>query len=139
MVHDLKPGPSFRDGRGSTGVSTRWLEEGVAPVHAAVPGGSVGFDFPPAIFYSRFSELPSLSSEIYEGATLVCSGNHHRFPSWQLHTVLQALMGPPFEPIRDVDLKWVQLKTIFLVAITSAPRVSELGALSCRSDLCIFH
>lgn len=33
----------------------------------------------------------------------------------------------------------VRLKTIFLVAITSARRVSELGALSCRSNLCVFH
>lgn len=48
-------------------------------------------------------------------------------------------MGPPFEPMNQVDLKWVKLKTIFLVAITSARRVSELGALSSRSDLCEFH
>lgn len=41
--------------------------------------------------------------------------------------------------MKEVYLKWVRQKTVFLVAITSALRVSELGALSCRSDLCVFY
>lgn len=48
-------------------------------------------------------------------------------------------MKPPFEPLQEVDLKWVQVKTIFLVAITSARRISEVGALSCHPNLCSFH
>lgn len=43
------------------------------------------------------------------------------------------------EPIRDILLKWLRMKTSFLVAVTSARRISELCALSCKSDLCIFH
>lgn len=31
------------------------------------------------------------------------------------------------------------MKTIFLVAVTSARRILELSALSCRPDLCVFH
>lgn len=63
----------------------------------------------------------------------------HRFPSWNLHTVFSALIRLPFEPIQEIPLKWLRLKTIFLAALTSARRISELGALSVRSDLYIFH
>ncbi|XP_070591654.1 uncharacterized protein [Erythrolamprus reginae] len=62
-----------------------------------------------------------------------------RFPTWDLTLVLQALTGPPFEPLRTVSLRFLSLKTIFLVAVTSARRVSELSALSVRPDLCTFY
>lgn len=63
----------------------------------------------------------------------------HSFSTWKLNTVLNALTGGPFEPLPEVGLKWLRMKTIFLVAITLARRVSEIGALSCRPDLCVFH
>lgn len=44
--------------------------------------------------------------------------------------VLQGLTGALFEPIQEASLKDLVLKTIFLVAITSAGRVSELQALA---------
>ncbi|XP_061439875.1 transmembrane anterior posterior transformation protein 1 homolog isoform X3 [Rhineura floridana] len=63
----------------------------------------------------------------------------HRFPSWSLLKVLQALQRPPFEPIRTVPLRILSFKVLFLIAITSARRVSELGALSSARHLCVFH
>ncbi len=36
----------------------------------------------------------------------------------------------PFEPLSLADIKWLSLKTAFLMAISSAKRVSELNALS---------
>ncbi|XP_061474004.1 store-operated calcium entry regulator STIMATE isoform X1 [Rhineura floridana] len=63
----------------------------------------------------------------------------HRFPSWSLPKVLQALQRPPFEPIRTVPLRILSFKVLFLIAITSARRVSELGALSSARHLCVFH
>lgn len=48
-------------------------------------------------------------------------------------------MKPPFEPLREVGLKWLRMKTLFLVAITSVRRVSELNALSVKSSCCTFH
>lgn len=80
-----------------------------------------------------------LIQKFLRGAASLHPIPRHRFPLWRLHTVLWALMGSPFEPLRDVSLKWLKLKPIFLVVITSARRVSELGALLCRSDLCVFH
>ena len=53
-------------------------------------------------------------------------------PQWSLHLVLQSLMRPPFEPLATCDLKLLSFKVLFLVAITSARRASELAAL--RAD-----
>lgn len=63
----------------------------------------------------------------------------HRYPSWDLPKVLSALTRPPFEPLREVGLHYLSYKVSFLVAITSAHRISELAALSARPNLCIFH
>lgn len=73
------------------------------------------------------------------GATNLSPPIVHRFPTWSLNRVLSALTGPPFEPLRDVSLRFLSFKVLFLVAITSARRISELAALSMRRDLCIFH
>ena len=53
-----------------------------------------------------------------------------RVPSWDLPLVLEAMCSPPFEPLERADLKWLSVKTAFLLAITSAKRVGELHALS---------
>uniref|UniRef100_A0ABM5GNR7 Core-binding (CB) domain-containing protein n=1 Tax=Pogona vitticeps TaxID=103695 RepID=A0ABM5GNR7_9SAUR len=53
-------------------------------------------------------------------------------PQWSLTLVLNVLMKHPFEPMSSCGLKFLSLKTLFLVAITSARRASELAAL--RSD-----
>ena len=50
-------------------------------------------------------------------------------PQWSLNLVLNALMAPPFEPLATCSLKLLSLKVLFLVAITSARRASELAAL----------
>lgn len=53
----------------------------------------------------------------------------HRFPSWQLHIVLLAHTKPPFEPLREVLLKYLKMNVLFLTAVTLARNVSESGAL----------
>lgn len=55
--------------------------------------------------------------------------SHSPVLAWDLPLVLQALTGPPFEPLLSVDLKFLSAKVLFLVAITSGRRVGELGAL----------
>lgn len=52
-----------------------------------------------------------------------------RLPSWDLRIVLQALTEAPFEPLGLAPLKWVTLKTVFLVALASGKRRSEIHAL----------
>lgn len=54
------------------------------------------------------------------------------FPKWDLSLVLQGLTMAPFEPIEEASLRFLTLKTILLVAVTSARRISELQALSIK-------
>ena len=58
-------------------------------------------------------------------------------PSWDLQFVLRSLMLPPYEPLSRVSLKYLTLKTVFLLAVTSAARRSELHALDCRPELTV--
>ncbi|XP_073419082.1 uncharacterized protein [Dendrobates tinctorius] len=49
---------------------------------------------------------------------------------WDLNLVLTAMTESPFEPLDSASLKIISLKAAFLVAITSARRVSDIQALS---------
>ena len=81
----------------------------------------------------------SLISRFLKGARrLTVHGTRPTIPPWDLEVVLNALRRPPFEPLGAAGLKWLSLKTAFLLAITSARRVSELQALSVHSDCCRF-
>ena len=51
-------------------------------------------------------------------------------PAWDLNVVLNYLAGSPFEPMRSATLRDTTLKTVFLVALASGCRQSELHALS---------
>ena len=50
-------------------------------------------------------------------------------PQWDLGFMLEALCKPPYEPLREASLKHLTLKTVFLLAMASAGRLSELQAL----------
>lgn len=73
------------------------------------------------------------------GVSLVSPPQVHRFPSWRLNLVLRALCHPPFESMASCQVKILTIKTLFLIALVSARRVSELRALSVHKDLCIFQ
>ena len=49
-------------------------------------------------------------------------------PSWNLSLVLHQLMKAPFEPLREASLKHLTFKTIFLLALGSGKRRSEIHA-----------
>lgn len=51
-------------------------------------------------------------------------------PVWDLPLVLEALSGPPFEPLSEMDVKLLSLKTALLLALVSAKRVGDIHALS---------
>ena len=51
------------------------------------------------------------------------------FPQWDLGIVLEALSIPPCEQLREASFKHLTLKTVFLLAMASAGRCSELQAL----------
>ena len=49
-------------------------------------------------------------------------------PKWNLSVVLNDLTKAPFEPMKDIDLKHLTLKTAFLLALASAKCRSEIHA-----------
>ena len=49
-------------------------------------------------------------------------------PNWDLSLVLLALTRPPFEPLAKADLKILTFKTVFLLALASGKRPSEIHA-----------
>ena len=50
-------------------------------------------------------------------------------PQWDLDIILEALSKPPYVPLREASHKHLTLKTVFLLAMASAGRHSELQAL----------
>ena len=50
-------------------------------------------------------------------------------PKWDLGIVLEALSKSPYEWLREASLKQLTLKTVFLLAMASAGRRSELQTL----------
>lgn len=52
--------------------------------------------------------------------------------AWNLDVVLKFLMGPPFEPLKSASLRNLTKKALFLIALASAKRVSELHAIDKR-------
>ena len=49
-------------------------------------------------------------------------------PSWNLSLVLHQLTNAPFEPLKDASLKHLTFKTVFLLALGSGKRRSEIHA-----------
>ncbi|XP_073434410.1 uncharacterized protein [Dendrobates tinctorius] len=56
----------------------------------------------------------------------------NRLTPWDLNLVLTAMTEAPFEPILSASIRSLSLKIAFLIAITSARRVSDIQALSRR-------
>ncbi len=57
-------------------------------------------------------------------------------PSWDLSLVLTALQQGPFEPLQTVELKFLSMKTLLLLALASIKRVGDLHAFSV-DDSCL--
>ena len=54
-------------------------------------------------------------------------------PSWDLSLVLHQLTKAPFEPIKEVSLKYLTFKIVFLLALGSGKRRSEIHAWQNRN------
>ncbi len=83
----------------------------------------------------RLAGLPNLTlspliTALVEGFRVRRPTVRESFPPWDLSVVLNYLMGPPFEPLSKASLKFITLKTVFLLALATAARRSELHALS---------
>lgn len=50
-------------------------------------------------------------------------------PEWNLDKILEMLKKKPFEPMKKAELKFITWKTVFLIAITTFRRCSDIQAL----------
>ena len=83
----------------------------------------------------KLCNLLDISHNVYLHA-IVCNLRHGHpavdflLPKWDLNVVLRALLGPPYEPIWEISFKCLTQKTVFLLALATAARISELHSLS---------
>lgn len=85
-----------------------------------------------------FFQMPVVK-DFLEGLKKVYPPVRAPSPPWERNVVLTKLMGAPFEPIHRSSLQHLSWKVAFLVAITSARRVSEIQALCCKEPYTVFH
>ena len=90
---------------------------------AAISACHVGFD-------DKTASKHPLVSRFMAGASNLRTVTRSLFPSWDLVIVLDGLGRPPFEPLESSSMKLLSFKTILLLALTTAKRVSDLHALS---------
>lgn len=100
------------------------LEKGLKPSTLRVHVSALS-----AVLDKRFAEHPWIQ-RFLRAASRIQPQHHSTIPPWDLNTVLAALTSTPFEPLQDCSLRNLTLKTVFLLAITSARRVGEIQAFS---------
>ncbi len=71
-----------------------------------------------------------LVSRFLRGTMRLRPAARTRVPTWDLAIVLQGLSLAPFEPLEEVPAKFLTLKALFLLAISSLKRIGDLQALS---------
>ncbi len=71
-----------------------------------------------------------LVSRFLRGTLRLRPAAHTRVPTWNLAIVQQGLSLAPFKPFEEVPAKFLTLKTLFLLAISSLKRIGDLQALS---------
>ena len=68
----------------------------------------------------------SLLRDLVRGASLKEARTPKRLPAWDLFLVLASLREVPYEPLFSSDLKSLTCKTVFLIALASGRRASEV-------------
>ncbi|XDV19881.1 hypothetical protein PO909_025279 [Leuciscus waleckii] len=109
----------FLQDRFTAGLTPSTLKVYVAAIgayHIPLGGMSVGKD--------------PLASRFLRGTWRLRPAVRSRVPPWDLSIALQGLSLAPFEPIEEVPEKFLTLKALFFLAISSLKRIGDLQALS---------
>ena len=72
---------------------------------------------------------------LFEGMNNTRPPQRHIWPAWNIQLVLKFLRGPLFEPLNKASLRNLSVKTLFLIAIASGRRCSELHALTTEKGI----
>ncbi|KAK5930341.1 hypothetical protein CgunFtcFv8_026581 [Champsocephalus gunnari] len=90
---------------------------------AAIAACHVGFE-------GKTASQHPLVCRFMKGARRLLPVSRSLVPLWDLAVVLNGLKMTPFEPLEGADMKHLSLKTVLLLALASAKRVSDIHALS---------
>ena len=71
-----------------------------------------------------------LLRDLIRGVSIKEARTPKRLPAWDLFLVLASLREAPYEPLFSADLKSLTCKTVFLIALASGRRASEVCSLS---------
>ena len=77
----------------------------------------------------RDLSLDPAISAMLRSCRLESMRSRNEVPSWDLSLVLSILSKAPFEPIKSISMKELTFKTVFLLALATGKRRSELHAL----------
>ncbi|XP_077321991.1 uncharacterized protein LOC143955744 [Lithobates pipiens] len=83
-----------------------------------------------SVFLDQPLAIDPLVSRFFKGLTRIKPVPFKILPKWDLSIVLQGWVKKSLE--EEPSLRWITLKTVFLVAISTARRISELQALSVK-------
>ena len=72
----------------------------------------------------------SILSDVVRSFELECPRTKAHFPKWDLALVLSTLSGDLFEPLQSCGFKELTFKTVFLTALATGRRRSEIHAFS---------
>ncbi|XP_010773556.1 uncharacterized protein, partial [Notothenia coriiceps] len=81
-------------------------------------------------FEGKTASQHPLVCRFMKGARRLLPVSRSLVPLWDLTVVLDGLTRTPFEPLEEADMKHLSLKTVLLLALASAKRVSDIHALS---------
>ncbi len=71
-----------------------------------------------------------LVSRFLRGTLRLRPAARTRVPTWDMAIVLQGFSLAPFKPLKEVPAKLLNLKALFLLAISCLKRIGDLQALS---------
>ena len=118
-IADIADFLETRHAMGLLATTVKGYKSAILAIHRGLPNGMRLRNDPDRSLYF-----------LIEGMNNVRPSQRKIMPEWDLSTVLKSLNQCPYEPLQSASAKDLTVKTVFLIAIASGKRCSELHALA---------
>ena len=118
-IADIADFLETRHAMGLLATTVKGYKSAILAIHRGLPSGMRLRNDPDRSLYF-----------LIEGMNNVRPPQRKIMPEWDLSTVLKSLNQCPYEPLQSASAKDLTVKTVFLIAIASGKRCSELHALA---------
>ena len=118
-IADIADFLETRHAMGLLATTVKGYKSAILAIHRGLPNGMRLRNDPDRSLYF-----------LIEGMNNVRPPQRKIMPEWDLSTVLKSLNQCPYEPLQSASAKDLTVKTVFLIAIASGKRCSELHALA---------